>query len=120
MNRKKRFLKRTSAVITALLLVAALTFPTSAAVKTQKHFFGCRGHGYSCGHVGLSCDYTGKKINSTWFSSSQFHFPNGVNFGTTGSGSGYARGTYTVYSGLVTDWFSLTFSSYTDTIYIYV
>ena len=116
---KKTIIKKWSYLLLLVLFSVSLMVPVSAATKKGTHNYSCRQH-KSCMYVRLACDYTGKKINSTWWDGSYMHWPNGVKFGSRGSGTGYARGTYTAYSSLITQWASIAFQSYTDTIYIYV
>lgn len=106
-------------IILTMMLATAMPFSALAAIKSASHYYTCRGHGYNCQYVTLSCEYSKKTAKSVWFSNAYFHWPNGVKYGSRGRGTGYARGTYTAYSGLVTEWVSLTFQSRTNTIYIY-
>ena len=118
---KKTIIKKCGYLLLLVVLSMGLTVPVSAATKKGTHEYTCKHHNYkTCQHVRLACDYTGKKIKSTWWDSSYTHWPNGVKFGSRGSGTGYARGTYIFYSSLITQWASVAFSTRTATIYIYV
>ena len=117
----KKCMKILSCMLCIALVLATLIVPASAArvQRWSTHTYSDLAHG-SCNYVRLSAigDTTTHKVESQWFDSSYTHWPNGVTFGNTWRGYGYAKGTYTMYSSLVTQWASIAFSSKTDTITI--
>lgn len=90
-----------------------------AAIKTNVVYYGCRFHGYGCMHVKLAAKFNSKRCVDVYWAGSNTHWPNAIDFGTTKVYTTYARGTYTIYSSLITQWTSLSFASITDTMYIY-
>ncbi len=110
------------AALCAVSAMSATMLPASAATKTNSHYYTCLAHknkGTDM-YIQLAASYSGKKVTGVWWNSSYAHWPNAFTFGNTANCTSYARGTYTAYSSLITQWASLSFSSTTDTIYIYV
>jgi hypothetical protein len=112
------------------LLVAALAaiiLPVSTASaytqsKNTPHYYGCRAHGSGCQYINFYSqgDVGTGTIYTKYFSSSYSHWPNAFRYDRTftyySGRNGYACGTYTAYSSLITQWASLSFQSYTNTI----
>ena len=119
---KKKAVSLGAAALCAFSAISAASMSASAAQKYGTHNYWCRAHKNkgSDMYVQLTATYSGKSITGVWWNSSYSHWPNAFTLGSTASGYGYARGTYTIYSSLITQWASLSFSSQTDTIYIYV
>ncbi len=119
---KKKAIGTCAAALCAVSAMSATMIPASAATKTNSHYYYCLAHrnkGTDM-YIQLAASYSGKRVSSVWWNSSYAHWPNAFTFGSTANCTSYARGTYTAYSSLVTQWASLSFASRTDTIYIYV
>ena len=119
---KKKAIGICAATLCAVSAMSATMIPASAATKTRTHYYTCRAHKNNSTdmYIQLAASYSGKKVTGVWWNSSYAHWPNAFTFGSTANCTSYARGTYTAYSSLITQWASLSFSSTTDTIYIYV
>ncbi len=121
--KKRRSLKMMIiAAVAAICVVTAVPAVASAAVtRTSGYKYWCRAHAndYTDMYIYLSAKFNDKTCTDVWWDSSYAHWPNAFTCGSTASGYGYARGTYTAYSSLVTQWVSLAFSSETNTIYLY-
>lgn len=121
----KKIKKLNLGIMLALALVTGVCLsPTSnifAATKYNSDFYSCRLHGqYSgCMHITLAAKFSSSKCTDAYWDSSYTHWPNGIAFGDTKSYTKSARGTYTIYTSLITQWASVAFNSETHTIYIY-
>lgn len=117
---KNIIIKLMLALVLFVGITAGATESVQAATKTGTHYYTCTGlHDYYCMHVRLAAEFSSSKCTDVYWQSSSTHWPNGVTFGVTKKYTSYARGTYTIYSSLITQWASIAFSSDTDTIYIY-
>lgn len=121
--KKRRFLKMVFIVAVAAICIvnAAPAVVAASESLTQPHKYWCLPH---CGretdmYISLTAMFDGKTCTDVWWDSSYSHWPNAFSFGSTASGYGYARGTYTIYSSLITQWASIAFDSQTRTIYLY-
>lgn len=120
---KASFKKKTFGVCAAAVCaVSVATMPASASSTWARHKYWCRAHNSKSTdmYITLSANYSDKNVSDAWWSDSYSHWPNAYTYGDTASGDGWARGTYTIYSSLITQWASLSFNSKMDTIYIYV
>lgn len=111
----------------ALVLCMAMIFSVVSVAyavgyyKTTTHSYSCRVHNgcmwikfFSHGDVGTG------NVYDKYFSGNRSHWPNAFRYDNTWSykvgNTGYAKGTYTIYSSLITQWASIAFSSTSDTI----
>jgi len=124
---KRRFITLLTAVV--CLIVLSLAGGAVSAYETTKsttHEYICGLHSVlgwdSCAHITFYShgETDSGDVYDKCFSDSACHWPNGFNYGDVWSykvaTTGYAKGTYTSYSSLITTWMSLAWSSYTTTI----
>jgi len=118
-----RMTRRILAVTLCLLTVFAVTVGASAAVyrKTTTHSYSCKAHS-DCQTVTFVSEgntVTGQ-VYDKYFSGNNSHWPNAFRYDNVWSykigNAGFAKGTYTLYSSLVTQWASIAFSSTSNTI----
>lgn len=118
-----RMTRRILAVTLCLLTVFAVTVGASAAVyrKTTTHSYSCKAHS-GCQTVTFVSEgntVTGQ-VYDKYFSGNNSHCPNAFRYDNVWSykigNAGFAKGTYTLYSSLVTQWASIAFSSTSNTI----
>ncbi len=105
---------------------AVASSPTSGSSSALKRTttttrYSCRAHS-NCMYIKFVSEgnvSTGA-VYDKYFSASSAHWPNAFTYGKVWSykigTTGYAKGTYTIYSSLITQWVSLTFTSKTKTI----
>ncbi len=107
--------------IMAFFLVWGSFISPDAATKSNTHYWTCRKHSKNSSdmYITLTAKFSSKKCTDVYFSRSYAHWPNAFKEGSTAKYTTSARGSYTAYSSLITQWASLAFASYTDTIYIY-
>lgn len=124
----KKIKKILMGIILSLSLVTSISLSSAANVdaatvtivtKTKSAIYGCKAHGNGCMNVRLSAKFISSKCQDVYWAGSNTHWPNAVTFGATKKYTSYARGTYTIYSSLITQWVSLSFDSETNTLYIY-
>lgn len=119
-------MRKTRAIV-ALMLCLAMALSISTAVSaavyhtTTTHYYSCRTHDdcmwikfYSHGDTSTGTIY------DKHFSGNHSHWPNAFRYDNVWSykvgNTGYAKGTYTLYSSLITQWASIAFASTSDTI----
>ncbi len=120
--------KRITALILCMSLVFSficVEFPEVLIVEasdrpTETHYWWCRAHAEKEEdmYIALSADCSSSGYVSAYFSRSYAHWPNAFTYGDIVVAKTSARGTYTVYSSIITQWVSLAFCSYTETIYL--
>lgn len=117
-----RISKRIFALCLCLLLAFTGTTNTFATIyqKTTTRYFSCRVHS-NCTYIAFVSEGntdTGD-VYDKYFSGSHSHWPNAFTYDSVWSykigNTGFAKGTYTIYSSLITQWASLSFSSTTET-----
>ncbi|MBR2409204.1 MAG: hypothetical protein IKB07_09680 [Lachnospiraceae bacterium] len=122
MKKRKSIKTMIIAAVAAICVAVATPAVASAAVtKTSGYKYWCRAHSNNATdmYIYLSAKFSGKTCTDVWWDSSYSHWPNAFSCGSTASGYGYARGTYTAYTSLITQWVSIAFDSETCTIYLY-
>lgn len=109
-------------VIILCLCFTCSTIQASAAIyrKTTTHYYSCMLHDDCMNIVFVSEGNTVTgDIYDVYFSGHDAHWPNAFTYGNTWSykigDTGYAKGTYTFYSSLITQWASLAFKSSSET-----
>lgn len=119
--RKLRMIIALVACIAVVLSVAMS--PASAAIytKTTTHSYSCNAHSGCQWIKFVSQGNTANgDIYDKYFSGNGSHWPNAFRYDNVWSYKvgnwGYAKGTYTIYSSLITQWVSIAFSSSSDTI----
>ncbi len=121
--KKRKSLKMSLVAVVAAICVATTVPAVASASVTQTwpHEYWCFMHSGKASdmYIYLSAIFDGKVCEDVWWDKSYSHWPNAFSFGSTASGYGYARGTYTMYSSLITQWASIAFDSKTSTIYLY-
>lgn len=120
----KKTLKIVSLTL-AVFIVCSFFFMNGASsaivTKTTTHYYSCRVH-TNCHYISFKSqgNTTTGQIYDKWFDNMHSHWPNAFRVDSTWSytvgTTGYAKGTYTVYSSLITEWVSLAFQSTTRTI----
>lgn len=118
----KKFYKLIALAL-CLVVVFSCVSVASAAVETKStsHYGSCRAHNY-CHRVTFKSqgDTVTGKIYDKYFSSNKSHWPNAFRYDSVWSyqvgNTGYAKGTYTLYSSIITAWVSLAFTSRSNTI----
>lgn len=114
-------MKRVFALILCFALIFSCITSVSAVGYTTTHTYSCRAHS-GCMYVKFAShgDCASGKVYDHYFSANKSHWPNAFRYDKTWSYSvgttGYAKGTYTIYSSLVTQWVSLAFKSQSKTI----
>ena len=116
-------IKKIMALMLCIAMALSIAVVASAAQywKTTTHYYSCNAHN-NCMWVKFTShgDTTTGKIYDKYFSGNSSHWPNAFRYDNVWSYSvgntGYAKGTYTVYSSLITQWVSLAFSSTSRTI----
>ena len=116
-------MKRVSAFLVCLVVMLSCVVPANAATyrKTTTRYYSCRAHS-NCMHITFSShgNTSTGDVYDYYFSGNHSHWPNAFRYDSTWSykvrSTGYAKGTYTAYSSLVTQWASLSFSSTSSTI----
>lgn len=110
-----------------MLIFCLLFVSTGGAVSaaeyemTTTHSYSCKAH-KNCLSVAFKShgETSNGKIYSKYFSGNNSHWPNAFKYDNVWSykvgNTGYAKGTYTLYSSLVTQWASLSFKSTSKTI----
>ena len=110
------------AAVAAICITTAVPAVASASetvIGGYNHW--CRAHSGNTTdmYILLAATFDGNTCTDVWWDSSYSHWPNAFSYDSTAIGNGYARGTYTIYSSLITQWASIAFSSRTNTIYLY-
>ncbi|WP_302630338.1 hypothetical protein [uncultured Eubacterium sp.] len=109
-------------IILSLALVTrvnlGITTNVYAATKSKAAYYSCKVHN-NCMYAKLSAKFNKTKCTDVYWEGSKTHWPNGITLKDTKKYAKSARGTYTIYASIVTQWASLSFKSETDTIYIY-
>lgn len=103
-----------------MTLITGASFGETAKASTlinRTAWYSCRAHS-CCQYITLSAVFD-PSCKDVYWSGTYTHWPNACTLGETKKYTSYARGTYTMYSSLITQWASLAFQSFTDTIYIY-
>lgn len=114
-------MKRVFALILCFVLVFSCIAPASAAGYVTTVTYSCRAHN-GCMYVKFAShgDKASGDVYDYYFSANKSHWPNAFRYDRTWSykvgTTGYAKGTYTIYSSLVTQWASLSFSSSSKTL----
>jgi hypothetical protein len=113
------------ALATAVFMVCSffLLDVAGSAILTKytTHYYSCRVH-TNCHHITFKSqgNTTTGQIYDKWFDSMDSHWPNAFRVDSTWSytvgTTGYAKGTYTIYASIITQWASLAFKSTTRTI----
>lgn len=91
--------------------------------KYRTYWYEDKAHGY-CSNItlGATGDSVTGKIYGKWWDSSYAHWPNAFTKETPWhynvGAYGYVKGTYTIYSSLITQWASIAFQEITNTITI--
>ncbi|MDD3239057.1 MAG: hypothetical protein PHW47_03035 [Lachnospira sp.] len=119
-------LKRKKLIVFAMMLVLLLSMNTTLAgateyVKSTTHSYACNAHD-GCSWITFRSH--GETSNGTiydcYFSDNSSHWPNNFRYDNVWSYTvnnwGYAKGSYTLYSSLITQWASIAFSSTSNTI----
>lgn len=117
-----KILKKICALVLCLMVVFSC-ITASAAVYTKKttHYYSCNAHS-NCSYVTFASqgDTSTGKIYDKYFSANHAHWPNAFRYDNVWSyqigTTGYAKGTYTLYSSLITQWASIAFASTSRTI----
>lgn len=122
-NLKTRVLSLGAAAIMAFSAIPMTTIQASAYTKPGTHYYYCRTHKNKSSdmYVRLKASFNNrtKKCTDVWWDSAYAHWPNKIEKKNTAKTNTYARGTYRIYGGLITQWVSLELVSKTGTIYIY-
>lgn len=90
--------------------------------QNTTHYYSCKAHSYNCHQVTFTSqgNTSTHEIYDKYFSSNTSHWPNAFRYDnvwiTKTSTLSYAKGTYTIYSSLITKWASLSFASTSKTI----
>lgn len=114
-------MKRVLALILCVILVVACIVPVSAAGYVSTVTYSCRAHS-GCMYVKFTShgDHASGNVYDYYFSGNKSHWPNAFRYDRTWSykvgTTGYAKGTYTIYSSLITQWVSLAFTSSSRTL----
>lgn len=106
-----------------LLMVFTIAVETSATIcrKITIDSYSCKAHSncLSVTFVSEGNTVTGD-VYDKYFSGNSSHWPNAFRYDNVWSykigNAGFAKGTYTIYSSLITQWASIAFASTSDTI----
>lgn len=115
------FLIEMLAICTVFFAPAKIAFASAYRAYDTYDCWDCKLHGYCC-YICFSSsgDIDTGDVYDTYFSAVSAHWPNNFEAGSTWSYKvgkvGYAKGTYTGYSSLITQWVGFKFSSRTCTI----
>lgn len=123
---KEEIRKKIFSVLLAFILVFGVleissTVEAKATTKSCTDYWTCKLHDNKATdmYITLTAKFSSQKCTDVYFSRSHSHWPNAFSEGSTVKYKKSARGTYTAYSSLITQWASFAFDSYTSTIYIY-
>lgn len=111
----------TLALCLVMILSCVLTSSAAVYTKTTAQYSSCRAHS-NCMYVSFRSQGNSSTgvIYDKYFSSNSSHWPNAYRYDNVWSyrigNTGYAKGTYTLYSSIVTQWMSLAFKSSSRTI----
>lgn len=104
-----------------VVICSCLTATATEWYKTTTDSYSCKVHS-NCAYITFYShgnDSNGA-IYDKYFSANHSHWPNAFRYDKVWSykvgNTGYAKGTYTLYSSLVTQWASIAFASTSDTI----
>ena len=120
-------MRKLRTIVVLILCIAAIfaivAVPASAATyrKTTTVSYSCKAHN-NCHWVKFTSEgnTTTGAIYDKYFSGNSSHWPNAFKYDNVWSyqigSTGYAKGTYTLYSSLITQWVSMSFKSVSRTI----